>query len=115
MVSPLKRHAGAGSSRPTDDETPGHAAGRVLHVRDAVASSLTCGLDVIRTEPPTVVCDLKDEGGPGGPYDHEDARRLGVAAALVKAHDEMGDGRRAVWVAMRWLAPSLGSPVLAQV
>ena len=31
-----------------------------------------------------------------------------VEPALVKAHDEMGDGRRAVAVAMRWLAPSLG-------
>ena len=33
-----------------------------------------------------------------------------VEPALVKAHDEMGDGRRAVSVAMRWLAPTLGPP-----
>lgn len=31
-----------------------------------------------------------------------------VEPALLKAHDEMGDGRRAVAVAMRWLAPTLG-------
>jgi hypothetical protein len=31
-----------------------------------------------------------------------------VEPALSKAHDEMGDGRRAVAVAMRWLAPTLG-------
>ena len=31
-----------------------------------------------------------------------------VEAAKVKAYDEMGDGRRAVAVAIRWLAPALG-------
>lgn len=31
-----------------------------------------------------------------------------VEPALSKAHDEMGDGRRAAAIAFRWLAPSLG-------
>ena len=31
-----------------------------------------------------------------------------VEPALVKAHDEMGDGRRAVAMAIRWLTPAFG-------
>jgi hypothetical protein len=31
-----------------------------------------------------------------------------VEPARVKALDEMGDGRRAASIAMRWLAPKLG-------
>jgi hypothetical protein len=47
-------------------------------------SSLTCGLDFIGTEPPPVVCELKDEGGPGGPNDHQDARGVSVADGVVE-------------------------------
>jgi hypothetical protein len=37
-----------------------------------------------------------------------------VEAAKVKAHDEMGDGRRAVAVAIRWLRPVLGPSAVTE-
>ena len=50
----------------------------------------------------------EDRYGPTDPVRVADHVRDLVEAAKVKALDEVGDGRRAVAVAMRWLRPTLG-------
>lgn len=51
--------------------------------------------------------------GPTDPERVADYVRDLVEMARAKAYDEMGDGRRAVAVAMRWLRPTVGAQALS--
>ena len=51
----------------------------------------------------------EDRFGPTDPERVADYTRDLVEVARAKAHDEMGDGRRAASIALRWLMPSAGA------